>query len=84
MMGKRKPPPFDVCSSETIADGAVEILEYALKRAKAGELSSVSIAWTTREGNFGNDWTGGPHFAAQLGSVARLFFELNQHRELET
>jgi hypothetical protein len=80
-MAKRPRHGFPVIPSEDVAADAVEVIEEVLARAKAGELSSVSIAWTTREGVAGNTWSAGPHSAAQIGSAAIMLHQLAASRE---
>jgi hypothetical protein len=65
-------------TSEPPAENIVPLLEQIIKRAKAGELSSVAVAMVTREGATGQEWSRLPSVGAMIGSVATL-----QHRLIE-
>ena len=56
----------------------VPLLESLIERANAGELSSVAVAYVSREGVTNQEWSAPPSLATLIGSVASL-----QHRLLE-
>lgn len=63
-----EPPGLDI----------VPLLESLIERAKAGELSSVAVAYVSREGVTNQEWSTAPSIGTLIGSVAVL-----QHRLAE-
>jgi hypothetical protein len=61
-----------VLDAEPVGADAVEKLEDALTKAKAGELSSVAIAVVYRDGTSGRAWSAAPSLSCLIGAVARL------------
>jgi hypothetical protein len=56
--------------------GTIEALERMLDLARAGDLSSVAIAFVRRDGCTGNDFSDPPSRATLIGAVAMLQAEL--------
>lgn len=63
---------------EPPGEDIVPLLESLIERAKAGELSSLAVAYVNREGCTAQEWSPAPSLATLLGSVAAL-----QHRLIE-
>jgi hypothetical protein len=61
-------------------EGIEEMLEHLLEQVRDGNVSSMAVAWVTRDGRVANTWSEAPNFGAMLGSVNRLAHHLNlQH-----
>lgn len=61
-----------VLDAEPLGEDVVAKLEEVLKRAHAGELSSVAIATVYRDGSTGRSWSTAPSMSLLIGSVVRL------------
>lgn len=66
-----------VLEPEPVGEGIVETLEEVLERAKAGEVSSVAIAYVLRDGAVCSTWSAPPCFGTLLGAVHRLAHRMN-------
>lgn len=65
-----------VLDAEPVCSSTVEKLEEALELAKAGELSSVALAFVYRDGSSGARWSYAPSLSCLIGAIARLQHEL--------
>lgn len=57
---------------------AIEILKKALKKAEEGEITTVGVAWTTRDDSIGGDVSAGKDnflMWAALEHIAREFYK---------
>jgi len=59
--------------------GAVALLQDALVRARRGEIQSVFLSYTDKEGNAGGCWDGKPSFL--LMSAARLVRRIHNYMD---
>ena len=50
----------------------IEVLEELLERAKAGDLKSIAVCYTTKAGNVGNTWATGPYTSIYLGCAVAM------------
>lgn len=66
---------------EPIGESVVAKLEHVLAKAKAGELSSVAIAYVYRDGSIGRNWSDLPSYPTMLGSLARLMHLIQIERD---
>lgn len=62
---------------EPAGTDVIATLERAMEKARAGELSSVAVAFVYRDGCTGHVWSLLPSFGTMIGSVARLLHKLN-------
>lgn len=63
---------------EPSGQGIVELLEHLLARAKAGEFSSLSVAYVYRDASVGCSWSRLPNQILMLGAISRLAHKLNR------
>jgi hypothetical protein len=70
-------PELAVIEPEGVSPDLIETIEQLLEKAKAGEISSVAVAFVYRDGTIGRDWSTPPSFAALLGAVTRLAHRMN-------
>jgi hypothetical protein len=61
-----------VLEPERPGEGLESMLEEMLERVRAGEVSSIAIAYVQRDGRAGRMWSEAPSLAALLGSIQRL------------
>lgn len=64
--------------AEPPGKGIVELLEEALAKARAGELSSAAVVMIYRDGAQGHLWSFAPSIGLLAGAVNRLSYKLNQ------
>ena len=64
-----------VLDAEPQGEGIVKMLEEALERAYAGEISSAAIV--NRDGTTQQMWSFLPSFGLMIGSAMRLVHKLN-------
>jgi hypothetical protein len=64
---------------ENSSADVVATLERVLKKAEAGELSSVAVAYVYRNSVLGCVWSTIPSVGMILGAVRRLDHRLNNH-----
>ena len=72
-----------VIEPEGVSPDLVSTIEELLAKAKAGELSSVAIAYVYRDGTIGRGWSTPPCFGALLGAVNRLAHRMNVVKDEE-
>lgn len=70
-------PDLTVIDAEPLGVDVIATLERALERAKAGEFSSIAVAYVYRDGSVGCIWSTMPSVPAMLGSVSLLAHKLN-------
>lgn len=66
---------------EPVGESVIEALDRVTGKARAGELSSVAIAYVTRDGSVGRTWSELPSVPAMLGSLSRLIHILNAEQD---
>jgi hypothetical protein len=71
-------PDLRVFEAEPLGTDIIETLEAVLERARAGEFSSIAIAYVYRDGCIGSRSSSAPSRPLLLGSVARLSYLLAQ------
>lgn len=59
----------EVIEPEPLGEDIVEKLERVLARARAGELSSVAVAWALRSGEVGGCWSNPPSAPLLIGAL---------------
>jgi hypothetical protein len=70
-----------VIEPEDEGEGLEAMLDRLLGRVRAGEISSIAVAYVGRDGRAGSMWSEAPSFAAQLGAVHRLAHQLQLERD---
>lgn len=70
-------PAFTVIDPEPPAQNVIATLERALEQARAGDLSSVALAFVHRDGAVSAEWSALPSRPAMLGSISRLAHKIN-------
>lgn len=63
--------------AEPPAEDVIATLEHALDKARAGELSSVSVLYVYRDGCTGYSRSALPSYPAMMGSAARFLHKMN-------
>ena len=76
-------PDLRVIQPEGVSPDLVERIEEVLAKARAGELSSVALAYVYRDGAIGRSWSTPPCFGALLGAVTRLAHRMNIVKDQE-
>ena len=70
-------PRLTVIDPEPPAPDLIATLERALEQARAGDLSSVALAFVHRDGAVSAEWSTLPSRPAMLGSISRLAHRIN-------
>lgn len=65
-------------------EDAIRILEERLKEARAGQLTGLAVAWTSRDGTTGTTWSSNLDCAQLTGSVARLQYRMLKKQDEES
>lgn len=68
---------------ESVSPDLIMTIEELLEKARAGELSSVAVAYVYRDGTIGRGWSTPPCFGALLGAVSRLQHRMNVTKDEE-
>ena len=66
--------------SNHVNEGAIDVLEKALKRVKRGEIKSIALSWIEGEKSICGDYSGGNDnilLWAAIEHTARSFYEEN-------
>lgn len=61
---------------EPVGKDAVVYLEHLLKKARAGKLSCVAVAYVYRDGSTGSGWSQSQNLASIIGAVSGLHGKL--------
>jgi hypothetical protein len=69
--------PLSVINAEPPAQDVIATLERALVLARAGDLSSVALAFVHRDGAVSAEWSALPSRPAMLGAISRLAHKTN-------
>lgn len=72
----KKMADLTVIDAEPVGEDVVAYLEDLLCRARAGEFSSIAVAFVYRDGSTGSGNSSAPSLAALLGAVAGLQHKL--------
>ncbi len=64
-----------------INEEVVAMLETALKEAQEGHITSIGIAYTTKEGTIGTGWSRGNHLFKLIGAIDHLKFRMHNSAE---
>jgi hypothetical protein len=67
-----------VLDAEPRGADVIEVLEEALRQARAGQLSSVAVAAVYRDGCTQQAWSSAPSVSLLIGAAARLVYRLNR------
>ena len=62
---------------EGVSPDLIETLEAVLEKARAGELSSVAVAYVYRDGTIGRGWSTPPCYGTLVGAVSGLQHRMN-------
>jgi hypothetical protein len=65
--------------AEPATSDTVRTLEAVLEQARAGELSSVAVAYVFRDGSSGSEWSEAPSFSCLVGAITRMQFAIMEH-----
>lgn len=66
---------------ESVSPDLVETIEAVLEKARAGEVSSVAIAFVYRDGSTHQTWSSPPSFFTLLGAVHQMAFRMSYKKE---
>lgn len=61
---------------EPLGKSVIDVLEHVLAKAKAGELSSVAVAYIHRDAAPGWNWSEVPNSSTLIGAIERLKHDL--------
>lgn len=72
-----------VLDAERQGAGLEAMLEALLEQVRAGEISSIGVAYVYRDGRSGSKWSEAPNFATLLGAVTRLAHKLQLDKDAD-
>lgn len=67
---------------EGVSPDLIPTIEAVLAKARAGEVSSVAIAFVYRDGSTQTTWSSPPSFFTLLGAVHHLAFRMSNKKEM--